>query len=529
MALRAPRGQMPGDATTAMRWHRRGAARSLSGRSTRPNEGGEQSVASEPGVGPAPVFEVLGRPFAERTPAADSAGLDARIHFFSSLLVIRAFLPPALLALFLFSVSCATAPPPVALRDRFPLDPREGLAGPFPPEVGAGWAALLAGDAAGARVHFSRVQPPEPRQAARIGLIETLVADASLPEAIAACGELLSAGDPTTPLLVACGEAHARSGQALPAWNLYRQAVARARGRAGLEVRAAELRTLARDGQQREAREAAVRKDWNTARQAADRSIEIDPESAPARETAGDVALESGNRPAALARYREGLDLSPRDRTLREKTARLALELKDYATAIPILDRLAAEDPRFEAQAENARFAFRVANWPAAERTAARAGKLTRGEAARLLWWMVPEVREAKVTEGVIASDVVGRPDRLEISRAVSLGLLDADRETHRADPDALLTFSSAARLYLRVLAFLRPAELPNCAAGRPVEALSNGEAIRVARECRIVRGTEGTPVGGASFTRAIDRVRALAAKGENEQDVNEENERPEE
>ena len=65
-----------------------------------------------------------------------------------------------------------------------------------------------------------------------------------------------------------------------------------------------------------------------------------------------------------------------------------------------MFERLAREDPRFQTRAEDARLAFRVANWPPAERQAARASRLTRAQAAQLLWWMVPEVREAKVKRG---------------------------------------------------------------------------------------------------------------------------------
>jgi len=417
----------------------------------------------------------------------------------------------AILLLFA-AAACRTTSPAARSRDRFPLDPREGLTGPFPSDVNRGWEELVAGDAARSRALFLRAEG----RAAKIGAIEALVADAALPEALALCGGALADGDPTAALLVACGEAHARSGQAVAGWSLYAQALPRAPGRPGLEARAGELRSQARDELRREANEAAGREDWQAARQAAERAVAIDPESAAARETAGDVALAAGDGTAALAQYREGVARPPASRQLLDKIARLAMDLKDYAAAIPALDALAAEDPSYQVRAEEARVAFRVANWPAAERSAARAARLTRGEAADLLWWMVPEVRDAQVSAGVIASDVVGRADRLEISRAVSLGLLDADRETHRANPDGTLTFGSASRLYLRVLVFLVPREPLTCLEGKPVEELSSGEAIRVARECRLVGDTEGPPVGGAAFMRALDRVRILAAKGEN-------------
>ncbi len=420
--------------------------------------------------------------------------------------------PAGLLVPLALAVSCATPPRAPVPRDRFPLDPREGLAGPFDPAIEAGWEALLGGDPAAARREFARA-PQEPGSAARIGEVEALVAGAALPEALALCREDLPARRPTVSLLVACGEAHARSGQAASAYELYREALRfRAADRPGIVARAEELRRQACDGLRRQAQEAAGHRDWKAAREAAARAVEIDPESAAARETAGDVELEAGQPRDALAAYQRALELAPGNRTLREKVARVALELSDYAAAIPPLDSLAEEDPKFAASAAEARLAFRVANWPAEEQEAARSPRLTRGEAARLLWWMVPEVREATVTSGVIASDIVGRRDSREVSRAISLGLLEVDRETHRARPDAPLTLSAAARLYFQVLVLLRPGASPGCLVGRPAASLLRGEAVRYARDCGIVGGNEGSPVTGPAFTASLDRVRALAA-----------------
>jgi tetratricopeptide (TPR) repeat protein len=428
--------------------------------------------------------------------------------------VNRTWRPAALLALLLLSSSCGSATRSAA-RDQFPLDPREGLAGPFPPGVRAGWEALSTGHLARAREQFQKAEAREPGLASKIGLIEVLVEEASLPQALASCSQTLADADSTAPLLVACGEAHARSGQALEGLELYRRALARAGRRPGLEARAAKLRSLASEQLRLQAQEAAGQKDWKAARQEIVQAIELDPQSGPARETAGDIDLEAGDRPAALARYQQALDLAPLDRTLWKKIATLALELSDYGAAVPVLDKLAAEDPSYEEQAAQARLSFRTANWPAAERSAALAPRLTRGEAALLLWWMVPEVRETKVTEGIIASDVVGRPDAPEIMRVFSLQLLDVDRETHRASPDAPLTFSAACKTYLRLLGLLRPGQPPPCLSGRSADSFSSGEAIRAAKECRLIGETEGPPVSGAAFSRSVDRVRALAARGE--------------
>lgn len=423
-------------------------------------------------------------------------------------------------AILLLAVSCATPPKPPPPRDRFPLDPREGASGAFPPDAQEGWKSLLAGDAVGARAEFDVARRQEPgSQPVRIGEIEALVAAGALPEARAACAEAMPGsgpGDATLPLLVACGEAEARSGQPIAAYELYRPAAARASERAGITARAADLRTQARDQGGKEAQEASLRKDWAAARLAAGRAIEIEPESAAAREAAGDVERQAGDGAAALERYGEALQRDPSNRQLQGKIARLAAERGDWASAIPALERLAAEDPSFEAEAEEARLSFRLSNWPEPERAAARATRLTRGDAARLVWWMVPAVRQVRLSAGIIASDIVDRGDREQIARAVGLGLLDVDRETHRARPDAVLTFSAAARLYLSLYALIAPAGSAPCLPDRPVETVDSGEAIRVARECGILDEKDGPPVTGPAFTKTVDRIRARAHPREN-------------
>ena len=425
--------------------------------------------------------------------------------------------PAAFLAVLLavLSLSCATSargPAP----DAFPLDPREGLAGPFPPEVESGWRALVAGDAARASGDFERARVGGRSLAAEAGLVEALVLEGALRRAMDVCGERLDDPQPTAALLSACGEAHARAGEPVEGFALYERAAALPPPRAGLAARREALRSTAVEALSKSARTAADRKEWAAAREAATRAVSIDPQSAAAREIAGDVERESGERAAALDSYQRALERSPGDAELERKIAELALELSNYGAAIPALDALAGKDPSWEEKAAAARLAFRAANWPEAERAAARSPHLPRGEAARLLWWMVPEVREMRVTSGPIASDVLGRPDSREVVRAVSLGLLGVDADTHRVSPDAPLSLASAAKLYLRLLEILA-GKPPECLAGRRVESASSEEAVRLARACRVVREDEAAPVSGAAFTRTLDRVRSLAANGGSE------------
>ena len=95
---------------------------------------------------------------------------------------------------------CASAPPAPAARDRFPLDPREGLAGPFDASVEKGWRALASGDARRAGREFERAASGVSRRAAEIGNIEALVLSSRAEEALSLCSSALSGSGPTLPL-----------------------------------------------------------------------------------------------------------------------------------------------------------------------------------------------------------------------------------------------------------------------------------------------------------------------------------------
>ncbi len=340
------------------------------------------------------------------------------------------------------AVRCATAPGPP--RDSFPLDPREGLAGPFDESVAEGWRALLAGDTSGAEREFHRAESSRQAGSARagaIGSIEALVLSRRSEQAVGTCAELLAEGEPTAALLSACGEARARTADPVGAVELYDRAASAAPNRPGLAARAEELRKAAADALLDEAARSAEAGRRDEARRQVARALGWSSRSAEILLRAGDVECESGDRERALEYYREAIALGGVDTAAQQKAGDIAFELHDYAAAASIFDGLAARDPHFAARAAEARLAFRISNWPDAEREAALSRRLTRSGAALLVWWVFPEVREARVeSAGIVATDVLERRDSRVMMRAVSLGLLEVDPNTHRARPDAPLT-----------------------------------------------------------------------------------------
>ncbi|MFN2386551.1 MAG: tetratricopeptide repeat protein [Thermoanaerobaculia bacterium] len=422
--------------------------------------------------------------------------------------------------LFLFALlaaGCASAPRSVSERDRFPLDPREQLAGPFEEGVARGWDALLAGDLSGAEEEFARAEAGPGAVAARIGLIETWVLDGRADRAVSACVDALRTGEPSGPLLVACGEAYAAKSDPIEALRLYDQALARLPGRDGVRARAEELRKTAREGHVAAAREEMGRESWDAARERASLAMAADPKDPELRVLAAEIEQGAGNRDQALIHYREAFEMGSARPDVEEKIAQMAMESGDHALAVTLFDELARRDERFAERAEEARTAFRVSNWPAPEREAARAARLTRAEAAILVWWMVPEVREARVSSSVIASDVVSRRDSRAVTRSLALGFLDVDPVTHRANPNSPITVTATARFLLRLLGMLAPqGREPACLEGVTGPVRSGAEAIRLAIACGLLPHADTGIVTGSDFTRAVDRIRATVASGEN-------------
>jgi tetratricopeptide (TPR) repeat protein len=410
------------------------------------------------------------------------------------------------------SLSFCASSSPVARRDSFPLDPREDWTGPVPEGVIRGWSRLIAGDAAGAESAFHAAASGGRSMPAEIGRVEALVLLGRPREAGELCSPLLAEGEPPLPLLVACGEARARDGDAVAGYGLYRRALAKTAQRPGLADRAEQLRLTARDALSAEARESAAAGRWKEARSEIGQAIEIAPEGVDLLVQAGDIESAAGAAPAALRQYREALARDPENASLKEKTGNLALESGALDVAVMMFDDLAQKDPRFIARAEEARLAFRVANWPQPEREAARSPRLTRAGAATLAWWMCPEVREARVAAGVVASDAVPRRDSRALTRALALGLLEADRETHRASPDAVLTQVAAAKFLLRLLGLVAP-ESPNlpCPITDQHISRSAAESIQNAQACGLLPESETATVTGSVFTQALDRIRAAA------------------
>ena len=184
----------------------------------------------------------------------------------------------------------------------------------------------------------------------------------------------------------------------------------------------------------------------------------------------------------------------------------------------PCSTRLAAQDPRFADRAAEARLAFRIANWPDAERQAARSRRLTRAGAALLAWWVFPggarSAGRLRRRGGHRRPGAAGQPgdDAGRLARASRRRPVHPSRAAGRAvDAGRSRADDAAAR---------RPAGPVGSDAGVFRRGLRDPERAGRRRfawrsRCKLLSESGASVVGGAEFTRGLDRLRSLFPAGE--------------
>lgn len=174
-----------------------------------------------------------------------------------------------------------------------------------------------------------------------------------------------------------------------------------------------------------------------------------------------------------------------------ERRAELELSHGDAQVALRLFERLAAEDPENPERAENltrARFRWRLLLLPEEIVGITESAQLTRTEFASLLFWLIPGVRNAAVSSGRIATDILEVPARRrqEIARVVNRGLMEVDTTMHRFDPLRAVSRREALTGLLAALAQTRPA--PSCVREfSPNPSPSLDLVCRSATLCRIL------------------------------------------
>ncbi len=258
-----------------------------------------------------------------------------------------------------------------------------------------------------------------------------------------------------------------------------------------------------------EAEAALLSGDLDAARRAAHALLQLEPASAAGPVLLARAAASGGKNEDAWTWAREARRRAPADRTVAAFAAETAAKARRWADAATLYEGLAAADPAFVPRAEEARLEFKVQNLPEAARSAAESQRLTRAQLAALLWWTIPEFREALVPPGTeIAVDVVDRPDRSTLVRAIGLGFLSVSPETHRVGTETGVTRAEMAETLRRVALLAGRGRRPKGCLG--IEPASTAALS----DCGILQQTPPRNVTGREALGALEKAARLGREG---------------
>jgi tetratricopeptide (TPR) repeat protein len=279
--------------------------------------------------------------------------------------------------------------------------------------------------------------------------------------ALAGCSSGPPPGDPASPearaaALAARAEDDAASGRLRDALDAYRDAARLVPGQARYLERIVELRASSVTSLRTEAESALAREDLAAARRAAFALVEVDSESPAGYHVLASAAEAEGKLEDAWAAAQTAHARAPADASLTEALATLALKTSRFAEAEALYGGLAKDDPSLVEKQAAARLEFQLQNLPASARKAAAAPRVTRAQFAALLFTLVPEVASARVPPGGdVAVDVLDRPERASLVKAIALGFFSVVRGTHLVGADTPVSRSEMPGHLRRLAALL--------------------------------------------------------------------------
>jgi tetratricopeptide (TPR) repeat protein len=416
---------------------------------------------------------------------------------------------------------CASAPPPAGPPDpdapfafRSPADfPLEGTVVPADSSrIARGLAELKSGRLADARRIFQAGAAGPSSLRFRLGVAYVDLASSRWELARSELEAILVLAPGWFPAVEARADLDAAEGRLREAFDAYRELASsdpsdpsdpRISRRLDA-VRSSLLASLGKDAERNLA-------DGNlaAARLAALAAVDVDPSVPDGYGLVSKVAEADGDLENAWTAAARAHALDPSDAALTRAAAALAMKTERYADAVALYGALAKSDRASVEQLEEASFQFQVQNLPDAARKAALSTRLTRAQLAALLWWLVPEVREARVPAGSdVAVDAVDRPDSQSVVRAIALGFFAVSRDTHRVGVDQPVTRTELAACLKRVALL--------ASAGAPIGGCLGEERPSPASlaECGILLAPSARTITGREAVRALEEAGRAAREG---------------
>ena len=426
----------------------------------------------------------------------------------------RAFAGPQRAALAALAVlaaallgACAAAPPPKPISRldpslaRFLPDPAQLAGATLEPEIGRLHQQLLRGGdpvAVAARAaELAIAAPSDP--GARLLVAEARLAGGEAAAALAEIAQIEpgAARDPAVALVAGRAAEELVDLPAAVSWYRLAGAGPGAERVRELEPRATEILLnrgrdqLARGRVDEAERTLALLEQW---RQSDLATLEL----------ARAVAVARADPRRELAALRALAPAKPEAIDLQLRRGALEVEIGDARAGLDLLAAVASrrpDDPAVADELERAKLVFRLANAPEPVRASASRVQLTRADYARLVYWLLPDVRAARGGAPRIASDILDHPAREEIVRVINLGLLPVDETRHLFEPDRAIRRSDALRALL-----IDPA-----GGWRPCARATGGDICGGAVACGLVaEAGECLPSAPLSGREAVDWIRRV-------------------
>lgn len=420
---------------------------------------------------------------------------------------------------FALLAGCASAPPAArsgdladvsgfAFRDPRQGAPRSALSRKDGRRLDEALSALRAGHVAEAeRALNGSSSSGEGRSALQLARIYVAVAANRWEQALVDLDALVKAAPGYVAAVEARADLAAARGELREAYDGYRALLKLRPDDPRARSRAAETRSELATRRRSEAEAALSTRDFDGTRRAALSLVELEPASPAGFQFLSRAAEASGKLEDAYVWAVRARALDPVDPEWTETVADLAMKTGRYGDATLLYDELAAAEPAFREKADAARLEFQIHNLPEGAQRAARSPRVTRAQLAVLSWWTVPELRDAPGGgPAEVAVDVVDRPDRSILVRAIALGLFPVSKETHRMGVEVAVSRAELGAVLKRLAVIV--------GRGRPAKGcLAEESPLPALVECGILSDIASRTVSGTETLRALEKA-ARAGRG---------------
>jgi len=416
------------------------------------------------------------------------------------------------------AAGCATTPArrgppapdaPFAFRDPAASLPAGTLSVEDAERLARGMEALREGELSTAKKRFStgaaRAGAPAPF---RVGLAYAEILVSRYGPAREILEPLVRVSPGFLPAAEALADLDAAEGRELEALDRYRSLLSAFPEDPRLLLREGILRRSLVEKRMADAEGALAANDTPAARRAALAIVDLDGSSPAGYRYLSRAAEAEGRLEDAWDAAARAHALGPSDDAWSLHAAALATRTGRYAEAVDLYTDVARRDASVSELLDEARIQFQVQNLPEAAQRAALSTRVTRAQFAALAWWLVPEVRDARLpAPPEVAVDAVDRPESQALIRAIALGLFPVARETHRVGADVAVSRAEAAALFRRI-ALLAAAggELPECLGQDPPPAAK-------LEKCGILPSTQSRTVTGREAVKGLEAA-ARAGRG---------------